>query len=164
MLKIAGAVMIVASSSALGFSQAVRLKRRAEELGRLVSAMAHLENEISYGKGDIKSIVSSIGSLQKLSLFIRAAENMKTAGTKDAFLMALETDSEYLLGTDKKIIAGLAQNLGMTDTQTQVKSIRHTKGLLEVQRSEAEEEYMRSGRLFKSTGVLAGLGAVILLF
>lgn len=164
MLKVAGAIMIVASSSAVGFLEAVRLKRRTEELDRLVSAMAHLENEISYGKGDIKSIVSGIGSLLDISLFIKAGENMKTASTKEAFLAALETDGGYLLGTDKKVIAGFAENLGMTDTKAQVKSIRHTKGLLEVQRSEAAKEYMRSGKLFKSTGVLAGLGAVILLF
>ncbi len=164
MFRLAGAVMIVAASSALGFLQALRLKGRADALARLAGAMTLLETEISYGKGDIKSIIGTIGALQKTELFCRAAENMKTAGTKEAFLRALETDGGYLLGTDKEIIAGFAENLGMTDSKTQVKRIRHAKGLLEANQSEAAAEYARSGKLFKSTGVLAGLGAVILLF
>ncbi|MBO5059757.1 MAG: stage III sporulation protein AB [Clostridia bacterium] len=164
MLKLIGAVMIIVSGAAWGFLQSERLKKRTEELEKLISALGLLENDIAYGKRDIKTALYSIGRLQDVKLFCSAAENMDSVGIKNAFLSALDTHGEYLSGTDKEAAAVLADNLGMTDSSTQIKCIRHTVGILKTAHENAVCEYEKSGKLYRGIGVLAGLAAVILLF
>lgn len=164
MLKLTGAVMIVGGGAVWGFLQADKLKKRSEELSKIISALRLLENDISYGKRDIKNALNSIGKIQGVKIFSDAAENMNTNGIKKAFLTALEKEGECLLGTDKEAMKILAENLGMTDSASQISSIRHAIGILEGAQDSAAAEYARSGRLYRNIGVLAGLAAVILLY
>ena len=66
-------------------------------------------------------------------------------------------------GADKEVLCVLAENLGMTDSVSQIKELRHAKMLLENAAKAAGSEYEKSGKLYRSAGALAGLAAVILL-
>lgn len=163
MLKLTGAALIIISAALWGFMQADRLKRRQTELSRIISCLTLLENEITYGKRDIKRILTSLGELNKLELFTLAGEYVESCGVKDGFLKAMEECCNVLSGTDKEILSVLSENLGMTDGETQIKSIRHAKALLEGAEVAASGDYERTGRLYRNSGVLVGLATVILL-
>ncbi len=163
MLKLTGAVMIIVSAALWGFMQSDRLKRRRTELTRIISGLTLLENEITYGKRDIKRILISVGEMNELEFFELAGEYVECYGIKDGFLKAVQEKCDMLLGTDKEVLSVLSENLGMTDGGTQIKSIRHAKALLENAEVAASESYEKNGRLYRSAGVLAGLATVILL-
>lgn len=163
MLKLTGAVMIVAAAVIWGIMQADRLKKRQQELCRLTSALSLLENEISYGKRDIKNILITVGEIQGAEIFKAAGEYVEECGIKNGFLKAVENKGEFLSGADKEVLCVLAENLGMTDSVSQIKELRHAKMLLENAAKAAGSEYEKSGKLYRSAGALAGLAAVILL-
>lgn len=164
MLKLIGAAMIIAAGTAWGFGEADKLKKRSEELEKIVSALELLENDIAYGKRDIKSALCCIGEIQGVTIFRIAAENIEKSGIKGALLQALHEGENYLLGTDKEVLEILSENLGMTDSSTQIKSLRHARGMLMQAKGFADEEYAKSGKLKRNIGVLGGIFAVILLF
>ena len=163
MLKLIGAAIIISGCGFFGFYKAQCLKKRAEEIGKIISGLVLLENEINYGKGDIKTVLASVGRMNGIEMFKYAAENTIEFGIKDSFKRAVEECEAQFLGTEKEALILLAENLGMTDTEAQIKSIRHTKALLESAEETAKGEYARSGRLYRCAGVLTGFAVVILL-
>ena len=163
MFKLMGAVLIVISATLWGFSKEERLKRRIEIISDLISGLLLLENEISYGKRDIKNALWSIGEINNVKLFKSAAEYMDKLGVKMGFKRATEENGKFLLGTEKQALDTLAENLGMTGTDTQIKSIKHARILLIEAKERASAEYERSGKLYKGAGFLGGVAVVIFL-
>ena len=164
MLRIIGAGMIIFSGSMLGFLKSDSLKKRVDSLGKIISGLNLLETDISYGKKNLKSALLTIGKHHDIPLFKNAAQKIDEKGIKKALDMALESEGSYLLKQDKAPLIALGENLGMTDTASQVTSIRRAVSALCEGKKEAENEYARLGRLYRSCGVLGGiLGAIILI-
>ncbi|MBR5809668.1 MAG: stage III sporulation protein AB [Clostridia bacterium] len=163
MFRIIGAVMIIFAGSMIGILKSDGLKKREECLGSIISGLNLLETDIGYGKCDLFSALLSIGENHKIDMFKAIAENLSNDGIKVATEKAL-LQEEFLLEKDKAPIRALSANLGMTDSITQTGAIkRAVSGLLE-SRKNAQEEYARLGRLYRSCGVLGGiLGAIILI-
>lgn len=164
MLRLVGALMIVLAGSAIGFLKSDCLRKRAVDLGKIISGLSLLETDISYGKKTLKSALFSIGEHQKIEFFKRIAEGIDNGGIKKALEEALSQEGEYLLERDKAPILALGENLGMTDSKSQVTSIKMAVSSLYEEKADAEETYARLGRLYRSAGVLGGiLGAIILI-
>lgn len=164
MYKLAGAVMIIAAGGLIGVQKSAVLKYRCDNLQKLISALTLLENEISYGKTDIMNALYSIGKIQDFPLFANAAENMRTLAASDAFLKAASDKNLYYSESDLEILRPLAENLGMTGSTSQIKTLSHTVKLLESVLAEAREKYEQNGRLYKNIGLLGGIFTAILLF
>lgn len=164
MLKLTGAILIIMSSAFLGFYKAYTLKKRCDSLDKLIAALKTLRSEIAYTKRDIKNIFETIGDTQNVQLFHRTAEKMKVQNCKKALCESIDEQKMYLLGTDNEILKILAENLGMTDTETQTGAIEHACIRLEDARKDAIFEYEKNSRLYRSTGILCGLLTVILLY
>ena len=163
MLKLIGAGLIMVSASLWGILKADKLKKRVILISGIISGLVFLENEIAYGKRDIKNTLLAIADAEKVDLFKNAAEYIDKLGIRDGFIKAREETGELFLGAEKQALDTLAENLGMTDTKTQISSIRHTRLLLEAAKENAAKEYDKSGKMYKSAGVLVGLAVVIFL-
>lgn len=163
MLKLIGACLIIGGGTVWGFFEADKLLRRTEKLEQIVFALKLLENEVVYGKRDIKSSLSLIGKNQGPEYLVYAAENIERLGIKTALCESVDKYEKDILGTDKNTLKILWDNLGMTDSASQVKAIRHVKGILEEAKTAAESEYAKTGKLKRSMGFLGGVFAVILL-
>ncbi len=163
MLRLIGAGLIIAAASLWGILKAERLKKRVILISGIISGLVFLENEIAYGKRDIKNTLLAIADVEKIELFKNAAEYIDKFGIRDGFIKAREETGEIFLGTEKQALDALAEHLGMTDTKTQVSSIRHTRLLLESAKENAATEYDKSGKMYKSAGLLVGLAVVIFL-
>ena len=163
MLRLIGALMIIFAGSMIGVLKSDSLKKRAERLDGIIAGLNLLETDISYGKTDLFSTLFSIGENHKIYMFKRIAQNLSKDGIKAATGKALSED-EYLLERDKAPIMALAENLGMTDSITQSCAIKRAVSALSEGRKNAQEEYARLGKLYRSCGVLGGiLGAIILI-
>lgn len=163
MLRLIGSFMIIVAGSAIGFLKADSLKKRVEELEKIITGLNLLETDIGYGRKDLKEILIAIGESQGIGLFLEIAKCMDEIGIKKAVCSAL-LEEESLKPTDIAPILELGENFGMTDVTSQIKAIKRTVSVLSERKSEAEEEYKRLGKLYREGGVLGGiLGAVILI-
>ena len=162
MHRIVGAAMIILAGSLLGFLKADSLKRRVQNINRIISGLNLLETEISYERKNLKPVLFSIGERLRIDFFKRMSEEIDKNGIRKALKIAL-SEEEDLLEEDKATILDLGENLGMTDRDSQVIAIkRAVSGLCEAKK-QAETEYERLGRLYRSTGVLGGILVAIIL-
>ena len=163
MLKLAGAVMIIVSGSILGILKADRLKKRADNLENITSALELLKCDINYGRKDLQGALRDIGISLKIDIFRRIAEYIKEIGVKEAIKKALDDDAECLLERDKEPVRTLGETLGMTDAENQTRAIDEAITRLIKAKKDAEEEYLRLGRLYKSVGFFGGVLVAIVL-
>lgn len=163
MLKLTGAVMIIAAGAFWGYSRSAALKNRADSLAAIISALNLLENEIGYAKSSIKGALLSSGRACGAEIFTYAAEKVDEMGVGAAFSAAVEEKGGCLSEEDRAQLKLLCENLGISGVSAQLKSIGHVKELMCAARLNAEKEYEKSGRLYRSVGVLAACAAVILL-
>jgi len=162
MLRITGAVLVVFAGSMIGFLKSDGLLKRARLLGKIITGLNLLKAQIGYGRTSLRDALLSIGRSQDIELFSKTAENMTEKGIKSAVLEALETCGEHLKGEDKEPIIALAENLGMTDAKTQESAIETAVITLATAKNQADEEYARLGKMYRSIGVLGGLLGAIL--
>ncbi len=154
--------MIIFSGSMLGFLKADGLFRRSKLLGRIITGLNLLKTDIGYGRKDLKAALSNIGKNHGIELFSKTAEGMGEKGIKKALGDALDFCGEHLKDGDKEPILALGENFGMTDVNSQINAIENAVLSLSEASKEAEEEYKRLGKMYRSVGVLGGiLGAII---
>ena len=164
MLKLPGAVLIISASCAWGFSKSLSLKKRAENLTRMTASLMLLENEVSFGGKNIKEALFAIAKAEKLPFFAAVSEGIGRLSVSEAFSEAVSECDMHLSGTDNAAILEFSRNLGGLDTAAQLKSIAHTRKVLERAQEEAAEEYRRYGNMYRSMGFLGGILFALILF
>lgn len=162
MVKIIGASMTAFAFGYLGFNISMSLKNRMTSLFDIVFSLEMLESEINFSVNKLKK---AFERADRNGLFKSAAENIDSKGIKKAWQNSVEEHSDRLCLTnsDKDILIMLGNNLGMTDTDDQIKNIKYIKTMLTAQAKQAESEYNRLGKMYRSGGILCGLMAVIIL-
>lgn len=166
-MKLVGAVIIFLSCLIIGFRESDRLKKRTAYLKNVQTALNLIETEISFGKNHLKRIFEGIEkSADCCGLFSETAENIEKSGIKKSWNKSLsdKKDELCLKNDDLEALMTLGNQLGMTDAENQIKNIRYIRELLEKNAQEAEGEYNRLGRLYRSGGIMAGLLLILLLF
>ena len=157
MFKLAGAVLIISAFGLWGFSKSEKLKTRNESLLNIISALALLENEISYAQKSMRDALLQIGTLTNIPLFTAVSKNIGTSDMQEVFSSALSNCNMSLSKSDNQTLLEFSQSLGGLDCVSQIKSILHTKELLKMAQNEAYEEYKKYSRLYRSTGILLGV-------
>lgn len=162
-----GGGMIVAATSLAGFLQAQRLERRVSSLMRLKTALSVLESEIAFSAHDLKTAFFRIEKIVGAGgIFQDAGEGIASLGVQESWHQAVDNRKKtlFLSEQDADALKTLAAELGMTDRDNQIKNIRRVAALLSTAAEQAQMEYDRTARLYRSGGVMAGLLFVILLF
>lgn len=157
MLKLSGALLIISACGIWGFLRSKNLRKRSENLLRIMSSLTLLENEISYGQKDIKGALLSIGTIEELPFFTEIAEKIGAFSIHKSFDSAISKCDMGLLKCDKQILLEFSQSLGALDAASQIKSIAHTRELLRKVQEEAYDEYKKYGRLYRNIGILLGI-------
>ena len=97
------------------------------------------------------------------NIFKAASIKMKEESAGEAWNNAINTTYTNMNNEDKNVLKSLSKMLGKTDLEGQLKEIELTDNFLNYQIEKAEIERQKNEKLYKTLGVVAGIGFVIIL-
>ncbi|GKU81147.1 stage III sporulation protein SpoIIIAB [Niallia sp. NCCP-28] len=170
MIKIVGAIIILASTSWVGMEFSKVLSERPKQLRQLKTALQSLEAEIMYAHTPLHEAARRLAEQLSppLSIFFSVFSNklaQEETTVRDAWSKSLEEiwTSTAMKQPELEIMKQFGETLGRHDRISQQKQILLTLSHLEREEAEARNNQMKYEKMVKSLGVLSGLLIVILL-
>lgn len=157
---------IFLSSSAIGILASKKYEDRVNELKEFKNALNMFKSKIKFTYEPIpeifeeisKQINSNTGKIFKL-----ASSNMEVLAAGEAWNMAVDTNILNINEEDRNILKNLSKLLGQTDIDGQINQIELTSKFLDEQIVKAEKEKLKSEKMYRTLGIVIGLGIVIIL-
>ncbi|WP_028399156.1 stage III sporulation protein SpoIIIAB [Ectobacillus panaciterrae] len=170
MMKMIGAVLIVAATTWIGFQFAKKVSERPRQLRLLKTALQSLEAEIMYGHTPLSEAAERLAKQmpKPLSWMFQSFQTRLQRGDKtvrEAWNESLQDIWKLtaLKQTEQEILQQFGETLGQHDRDSQQKHIRLCITHLEREEGEAKDAQLRYEKMMKSLGFLTGLLIVILL-
>jgi stage III sporulation protein AB len=171
MIKLIGAVLIVAATTWIGFQFAKKVSERPRQLRLLKTALQSLEAEIMYGHTPLSEAAERLAKQipKPLSWLFQSFRSRLQEGDKTVREAWNESLNDIwkltaLKQTEQEILQQFGETLGQHDRDSQQKHIRLCITHLEREEGEAKDAQMRYEKMMKSLGFLTGLLIVILLY
>lgn len=171
MIKAIGSILIIFSSSGIGYILGKDFSKRVAQLKLLRMSLQMLETEIEYSNTPLPYAFETIAkkcTSPVREIFKSVSDSLKgnrfnTVG--DAFEKALLDCREITCfkKEDMEILKSFSQSIGSSDREGQEKSFRLVIKQLEGQEERAEESRSKNEKMYKSLGLLAGLAIAIIL-
>ena len=158
--------LIITTSSSLGIMLSKKYIDRVDELKAFKSALNMLKTKIRYTYAPLTDIFTDISKSLRGNvsvLFQNACEQIEAKGATDGFCAAIEMTRLNVSKEDKLVMKNLSKLLGKTDAEGQINEIELTESFLESQIETAEIEREKNAKLYKTLGVISGVGLVIIL-
>ncbi|MEC1345865.1 stage III sporulation protein SpoIIIAB [Bacillus haynesii] len=170
MLKLLGAVLILAAATWTGFEMAKPFKERPKQIRQLLAALQSLEAEIMYGHTPLRQASKQIAhqlSEPVASLFQTFAEQLEkgsaSAGTAWEDSLEKVWPETALKKKEYEILRQFGETLGRHDLISQQKHIKLALTHLETEEAEANLAQAKNEKMVKSLGFLSGLLLILLL-
>lgn len=171
LLKLIGGLVVIVSSSFLGFALSRDCARRPQQLRELQALLQMFENQIVFLSDVLTDAFERVfrSSKSEVGVFFRAAAEKLSSGgeinAREAWEAAVRENlrKTSLLAEDQEVILSFGTLLGSSDLEGQVKNIRLTVNQLKLQEQKAEERRVKYEGMYRSLGILGGLAVVILL-
>lgn len=170
MLKLAGAVFIILSTTWMGFEYSKTFSERTKQIRQLMFALQSLEAEIMYGFSPLNQASARIASQTP------GPVSTLFAGFSDRLMKGEETASkaweESLNGIKQmtslkqgelEVLKQFGETLGLHDRESQQKHIRLTLAHLEAEEKEAGIAQGKYEKMVRSLGFLSGLLLILIL-
>lgn len=157
-------ISILVTCSYIGIIKSKTYENRVNELNKFQNALIMFKSKIEFTHEPLKNIFEEISRViyyDKENIFkqtIKAEENIY-----NSWCEAIDRNSSTLLMEDKEIIKMMGKLLGKTDIKGQVNEIELTESLIKKQIEKAELEKNKNVKLYKTMGVVLGLGICIIL-
>ncbi len=170
MIRVIGAVLIIASTSAIGVRGVLRLRGRVKSLESLIASLDIMESEICTRLTPMREVLEMLSSgapLPGRRLFENAANGMERLGKTSFYSIWSEsvqrTKELALRPQEREVLSELGLCLGRYDVREQAETIARIRRRLEIFLKKSEEERDRDSKIHAFFGVAAGLFAVIIL-
>lgn len=171
MIKLIGCLVILISSSGVGYIAGSRFGMRVKELRLLKISLQMLETEIAYANTPLPQALEAVylkSSYPVNQIFKNACELLKkrmysTVGEAFEKAIGMCSDILSLTAEDIGILKSFGYTLGTSDIDGQLKSFKMVMKQLESQEVKAEADMGRNEKMYKNLGVLAGLAVSVLL-
>lgn len=172
LLKIISSVIIIVCCTLLGMHMSYRYNRRIYNIRTLQSILTHLEAEIiHYSTFLSQAIQNSVMSLEGewKPFFIeisRALEGKNEYSMSDAWRESIKSlqNNSYIGKAEYDIMCRFGMQLGSTDKISQEKYFELALEQLKTEEDNAQRLRLKYSRMYRSLGVLLGLGIAIILF
>ena len=170
LLKLAGAVLIIAGTTFLGRERAECFLLRAKELRLLRQAVLLLEGEIGYTLTLLPEALRRVAdnSDEPVKNLLRQTADKLQKGQNAALAWTAsleEARSDFSLKlSDWEILRRLGSSLGLLDCTSQLKQLALTREYLLKQEEEAKIEGEKKAYLWRYFGTALGFMLVILFF
>lgn len=132
LFKITGFILVIFTTSAIGFLKANELNLRFRKLTDLYKAIATLKEGIRLHGGDVERLIN-----------LSFAE--------------FPINTAHLKKEDIAIIDDFFENLGAQDTVAEYERCELYINLLKTQADQAQKQHLELNRLYKNIGVLSGI-------
>ena len=165
-LKIIIYIAIFTSSSYVGILFSRKYTNRVNELKDFKNAFNIFKTKLKYTYAPLDEIFMDISKSVRGTVgltFLDICNNMKLQNATDSFNNAIDTVNLDLTVEDKETIKNLSKLLGKTDIEGQLSQIDLTLSFLNIQIEKAEKEKEKNEKLYKTLGIITGLGIVIIL-
>lgn len=171
MFKLIGCVLIITTSTAIGFMIADGLRQRSLQLKEFQRAILQLENEIMYTLTALPEACKRISEKSKkpISEIFEDISNKLTYNecdsVYDAFSEVIEIykNKLFINKDDINIILDLTKTLGDSDMEGHKKMFQLTGNYLKGSIEDAEVKLAKSTKMYRYLGFSFGAAVVILL-
>jgi len=172
LLKILGSLMIIASSSLIGYTYGIKYSKRVKNLIYLQNCIQLLETEIIYSATPLPEALENIyrkGNKNVSFIFKDIKEYLtlnRSTSISKSFSYVFNSSKENLCleGEDIEVFLSLGRSLGASDRFDQEKHFKTALIQIQIQQKGAEESKNKNEKLYKNLGVLAGFAIVLFLF
>lgn len=159
-------VLILGISAAIGVTIAQKYKKRELELKEIKTALNMFKSKIKYTYEPIPDTFMEIAenfSCNISNIFRTASIKMREESAGEAWNSAIDSTYTNMNTEDKNVLKSLSKMLGKTDLEGQLKEIELTDNFLNYQIEKAEIERQKNEKLYKTLGIVTGIGFVIIL-
>lgn len=168
MIRLVGAVLLTAGSTALGLGAAAHLEGRVRDLKGLIAGLEAMKRAFASLEPLDQMLWAAAQSVQgrpkEFFLFCRqGASAPGEDGFAAVWAAALESVPLRLEERDLLELKPLERVLGRFDADSQKAALERTVGQLTLRLEEAEEQRKRLGKVYGALGVTSGLFLAILL-
>lgn len=169
--KLAGAALVLGSTTFVGWQAAGRYARRPREIRMLHTALAVLQTEVEYGATPLPEALTAAGESAGEpvgAIFRSAVRRLREGGgitPGEALTAAIEeaAPATALAKADLAVLLALAPVLGASGRDDQVRHLALARERMAGQEAQAQEERTKYERLARYAGVLTG-AALVLIF
>lgn len=170
MIKAIGIILIILSTSKIGFALAARLEKRRSTLISLKEALAVLEGEVSFSHISVTEAFSKLSrrgnaATDELFACIYHALTDEQMSLACAWDFAAKRLASRLCMTkeDMDIMRNFCAGFGKSDVENELKGIYNTAVRLNIQIGAAQNDCSVNRRIYRSGGVMCGILIAILL-
>ena len=165
-LKITIYSFIFLSCSLIGILISKKYSNRVNELIEFKNALNIFKTKIRYTYEPLPEIFAEISeSIDSniSSVFKKASEKMNICSAGEAWDLALKIEDLNIDDEDISALKNLSKLLGKTDLEGQVNQIEMTSQFLDKQIKKAENQRLKNEKMYRTLGMIMGLGIVIIL-
>ncbi len=169
MFKYVGAALIFAACTSEGMFLAYRLARRAETLKKCLEFLETVMVDVKYSMEPVYELFEYLcaGGRYETLLFPRLCYEQMENGTPfpKALRGAVEQSRRRLelTAVDAELLSSLGDILGSTDAEGQQLLLEGRRAELKQLYEEAQRQSEKLGKLWRTSGVLAGAAALVLI-
>ncbi|MFT8364209.1 MAG: stage III sporulation protein SpoIIIAB [Sporolactobacillus sp.] len=169
MIRVIGAILVLAASTSIGFVLAARYRERPRAIRQWRLALQSMETEILYGLVPVESLAAHLS--QRLPQPIAHFFSYLKKGLEDG--QPLQTawrtatldywPETAMKASEREIILQFGTTLGTEDAVNQKKHIQLAISHLDAEETEARQEQATYEKMWRSLGFLAGLLIVLIM-
>jgi stage III sporulation protein AB len=154
----------------IGITMSSKLSKRASELELLLVLIEKIQTYLRYKRSPTNQLIEELSEYDMFSPFKFLKDCKKMLESSLDFPTAWKNgvlQNQYnmnLVPGDISIVCSLSDILGATDVDGQLSALDLTSSLLKQSLKEAQDKKASHGKLYRSLGVLAGVGVAIIIF
>lgn len=151
----------------MGGFMAGKLSQKVAVIECMVALMGHISDRMRYLSPSVYGLLEHLEGVEQfaeLECIRRCGVLVQQGRTFPEGWKQAVRESEKALGRQEaELLAGLGDVLGSADLDSQLAAIQHTKTCMQARLEQARNQEQKYGRLYRTLGVLGGLGAAIIL-
>lgn len=169
MLKLIGIGLMIAATTMVGLNMSASLSKRVSELEASLVLLEKMQTYLRYEQTPTDELIEKLATLELFGSLRFLTECRRDMGKGTPFPQAWRAGvnrakgAMHLSDKDLEAVRGISQIIGMSDAQGQISALDVTQDMLRDSLQEARQKKDTYGRLYRSLGVLSGVGIGIFL-
>lgn len=165
MIKVIGVLIVISSSTLVGIYFSDRLKSRLKEIKYIIYMFEQISVLIRYKALTVYEIIDYLKENKICSQlnFIKLFKNKEDISFEEQWCESIDNSQTYITKEDKKLLKSFGNVFGTSDVDGQLSDIELYKHNFIKIENDANEEFEKKSKLYKSLGIIIGAFISIML-